>query len=283
MGKVRLGDLLIKAGVLSESALRIALATQRQHGGKLGEHLVRTNLVSEQQIAIAVAEQLGIVYNDCTHAHASQFSQLVPQKVSEQLQALPVKFDPHSDTLTVAVADPLDDQVPMQLARLTGKRVELQVAPKALLRQAIKVAYADIEIHDEGTNEFALVDLAGRESKMVRIHDADHDDLPEASVLEMEPISDGGPDTPFPLESHSHVAAPAPRPLARSAPTPAPGQNPKRISPQPAPPRAPPPVAAAASHDAGEEAMRMLWALADVLIDKGYLSRSELMAKLRGK
>ena len=286
MAKLRLGDLLIRAGVLTDSQLRIALATQKQHGGKLGEHLVRTNLVSEQQIAIAVAEQLGILYNDCTQAHASQFSSLVPQKIAEQLQALPVRIDEATDTLHVAVADPLDEQVPMQLARLTGKRVELQVAPKALLRQAIKVAYADIELHDEGTSEFQLVDIAGREGKMIKVHSGDHDELPEASVLDLDPVSDA-PDNPFPLESHSQAPAQRPQQMARNAPTPLPGTLPKRISPAPAaakaPPRPGPPAVQSQQHDSGEEAMRMLWALSDILIEKGYLSRSELMAKLRGK
>jgi hypothetical protein len=39
----------------------------------------------------------------------------------------------------------------------------------------------------------------------------------------------------------------------------------------------------AASHDAGEEALRLMWAIGDLLIEKGYLSRAELMAKLRSK
>jgi hypothetical protein len=282
MAKARLGDLLIKAGVITESQLRLALTQQRQHGGKLGEHLVRVNLVSEQQIAIAVASQLGLVYNDCSQPHASQFSALVPEKIADQLQCLPVRFDEATDTLHVAVADPLDDQVPMQLARLTGKHIELQVAAKGALRQAVKVAYADIEIHDEGTSEFQLVDVHGRHGALVKVEREDQgggpDELPEASVLDLEAIVDDSGFGPMPG---------APQPQRAQGPA----QIPRRISPQaPAPQqqpqRAPPPPVAPQTqqqHDSGEEAMRIIWAVADILIEKGYLSRSELMAKLRGR
>src|SRR5438270_7145937 len=39
--KLKLGDLLVKDGLISESDLRTTLAQQRTHGGRLGEHLVR--------------------------------------------------------------------------------------------------------------------------------------------------------------------------------------------------------------------------------------------------
>src|SRR5438132_12097982 len=100
--RTRLGDLLVNAGVISASQLRVALAQQRQHGGKLGEHLVRTSLISEHQLAIAIADQLGVVYNACTEGSASQFSAMLPENVAVQLQALPVRYDRATDTLHVA-------------------------------------------------------------------------------------------------------------------------------------------------------------------------------------
>src|SRR5438128_2488703 len=115
MAKPRLGDLLVKAKVITESQLRTTLAQQKQHGGKLGEHLVRTQLCSEQQIAIAVADQLGLVYNDCSTGNASQYAHLIPEKLAVQLMVLPVKVDDSTNTLHVAVSDPLDENVLSQL------------------------------------------------------------------------------------------------------------------------------------------------------------------------
>jgi len=251
MAKPRLGALLVKAGVITDSQLRVALSQQRQHGGKVGEHLVRTNLISEQQLAIAIADQLGLVYNDCSQGHAAEFSSMLPEPIAQRLQAVPVRYDRGTDTLHVAVADPLDEGLLAELVRETGKHIEMQVAPKSALRQFIKVAYSDVEIHDEGTNEFQLVDIHGRVSA-VSLSSGD-DELPEASVLEMEPVS---PDATLPT---------------RKAPFP---PSPRRAAAQPA---------AAARADSGEEALRLLWALTDLLIERGYFSRAELMQKLREK
>lgn len=272
----RLGDLLVKAGLISDSQLRVALAQQRQHGGKLGEHLVRINLVTENQLAIALADQLGLAYNDCSELHASTLSHLIPQDLAEKLQVLPVRVDAERNTLHVAMADPTDEEVVADLARLTGKRIEAQVAPKGSLRQAIKSSYAEIEVRDEGTSEFQLVDYAGREKAIVKVKP--DDDLPEASVLDLEAIDSADP-FDFP-----RIPAPSPKPAAAApkAASPFPTIAPAPARPIPTPIPAPKP-AAASTADSGEEAMRMLWALSDLLIEKGYFSRTELMAKLRGK
>jgi len=274
MARLRLGDLLVKAGVITDSQLRVALSQQRQHGGKLGEHMVRTSLVTEQQLAIAIADQLGLVYNDCTKGQAAQYATLIPQAMAVTLQALPVSYDEGSQTLHVAVSDPLDDGLVSQLVRQTGKRIELQVAPRGLLRQFIKVAYASIEIHDEGTNEFQLVDIHGRESQVRLRPFGDDDELPEASLIEMEPLSEE-------LRPLTAEAVAADRGPARSSPFPA---AQRRLTPQGNTPVKPmPPVPKDTASEAGEEALKLVWAMSDLLVEKGYFSRSELMAKLRGK
>jgi hypothetical protein len=107
------------------------------------------------------------------------------------------------------------------------------------------------------------------------------------------------------LEGSEHQPlAPAPRPAARTpmriAPTgptrtpssgsfPQAGQRPvaQAAQPQrtpaagtPAPRPAPQPPAA---HDAGDEALKMVWAIADLLIERGYFTRADLVRNLRGK
>jgi hypothetical protein len=276
--KPRLGDLLVKAGVITDSQLRVALAQQRQHGGKLGEHLVRTNLITEQQLAIAIADQLGLVYNDCTQGHAQQFAAMLPEATAVQHQALPVMYDAGTATLHVAVADPLDENLLKRLAHQTGKRIELQVAPKALLRQFIKVAYANIELEDENTNEFHLVDINGRESA-VKLRPFD-DDLPEASVVDLDPVALSQESAP--LRAVAEAAPTAPAAAARPTPFPAAQRKPTPLATPKAPAPRPAPNPATQT-DSGEEALRLLWALGDLLIERGYFSRAELMAKLRGR
>lgn len=295
MAKMRLGDLLVRAGLITESDLRVVLAQQKQHGGRLGDHLVRVNLVSEEQIARALAQQLGLTYNDLTKAIPAAISALLPEKVAARLQALAVAFDPRTQTLSVAFSDPLDEAAINEVARVTGKQVVAQVTQAANLRRAIEHAYFGVEVRDEGTSEFQLVDIHGR-GKTVKVHSSgssttkepDDEELPVLGTSEMEPLPDESGEVAADEDSDEHVSlGQAPLTLEPSQPA----RTPMRIAPpampvavRPPPPRAAPQAPAAATDSgAGNEALRTVWALAEILIERGYFTRADLMKGLRGK
>lgn len=60
MASIRLGDLLVKAKVISESQLKAALAEQQKWGGKLGELLVRMNFLTEDMLVKALSKQMNV-------------------------------------------------------------------------------------------------------------------------------------------------------------------------------------------------------------------------------
>ena len=64
--QVRLGDLLIEEGLITQSQLDIALATQKSSGflKKLGETLVHEGFVSNKEMAIVLSKQLKIDFVD---------------------------------------------------------------------------------------------------------------------------------------------------------------------------------------------------------------------------
>ena len=299
MARMRMGDLLLRAGLISDSDLRVALAQQKQHGGKLGEHLVRVNLVTEETLARALAQQLGLTYTDLAQQPSAAIAQLLPEKVAAKLQALPTSFDPRTGILTVAVSDPLDDDALAEVAHFTGKQIVAQVTPANILRRAIEHSYFGVELKDEGTSEFQLMDIHGR-GKTVRVNE--DQDLPELGTSELEPISEDdvlgsehqplAPEpAPAPARAPMRIAPTAPAPVPRSGnfppagrPVPAssPGlqRTPAAGTPMPRPaPQPQPPVA----NESGDEALKMVWAIAEVLIEKGYFTRAELMRSLRGK
>src|SRR2546430_17519745 len=80
--KVRLGDLLVRDGLITEANLRTMLAQQKQHGGRLGEHLIRVNLCTETDIAQALARQLGIPFNDLSDPPAPAVAKIIPRDVA---------------------------------------------------------------------------------------------------------------------------------------------------------------------------------------------------------
>ena len=56
---IRLGDLLVRANVISEVQLQQALAEQQRWGGRLGGILVRMGLLTEDLLVKALSKQLG--------------------------------------------------------------------------------------------------------------------------------------------------------------------------------------------------------------------------------
>jgi hypothetical protein len=235
--KLRLGDLLVRDGLISDSDLRTMLAQQKQHGGRLGEHLVRVNLCTEEQIAQALARQLSLPFNDLSDLPPPTIAKLIPREVAVKLQALAVGKDPFAKRLPVVFADPTDAKAMMEVEKVVNRSIAPQVGSALLVRRAIESIYYSIDLRDEGTSEFQVTDVRGGARK-VRVSSRTapvEEEMPELPEAEIEPIADE------------------------------------------------PPLVAARSDESGEEALRMVWAIADVLIERGYLTRADLMKRLRAK
>ena len=235
--KQKLGDLLVRDGLITESDLRTMLAQQRQHGGRLGEHLVRVNLCTEEQIAQALARQLNIPFNDMSDPPAPALSKLIPHEKATKFQALAMGNNPFASRLPVAFGE-----------KVVGRPIQILSGPALLVRRAIEAAYNSIDLRDEGTSEFQVTDVRGgaRSVKVASrqpVPDAQEEDVAELSESDIEPIEE---------EPEAPQAA-----------------IPRRIAP------------GGARADSGDEALRMVWAMADLLIEHGYFTRAELMKKLR--
>src|SRR6476659_8919378 len=89
---VRLGELLTKAGLISQDQLKDALKTQKETGGKLGETLIKLGFVAEDDIKFmtgynvepVVASELGI--KAAIDNYYGSTSSLELKKVMEDLQ-----------------------------------------------------------------------------------------------------------------------------------------------------------------------------------------------------
>src|SRR5438477_7171586 len=160
--KPRLGDLLVKDGLITEADLRTMLAQQKQHGGKLGEHLVRVNLCTEAQIAQALARQMNMPFNDLSEMPPPAIAKIIPRQLAERLQVLAVGNDPFARRLPVVIADPTDAKVLIEVERAVGRPLTPQVAPALALRRAIENAYYSLDLRDEGTSEFQITGLGGQ-------------------------------------------------------------------------------------------------------------------------
>ncbi|MGH9388774.1 MAG: type II secretion system protein GspE, partial [Vicinamibacteria bacterium] len=88
---VKLGDLLLKAKLVTAEQVEAALQSQRDEGGKFGEALIRIGAVSEADITETLSQQFGVPSIDLAHFEIDPaVIKVVPGEVARKYGVLPV-------------------------------------------------------------------------------------------------------------------------------------------------------------------------------------------------
>ncbi|GHV33540.1 hypothetical protein FACS18949_07740 [Clostridia bacterium] len=145
--KLRLGDILVAQNVLTDEQLRSALAEQRTTRLRLGKHLVATGMTTETAIAHALQMQLGIERIDLRFTRITpEVLAMVPGSVLKRYSALPVGFDSDSsNTLIVAMSDPLDINAQDDIEVISGFRIEPKLATESEIQASLDRYYGSDE------------------------------------------------------------------------------------------------------------------------------------------
>src|SRR5437588_4147650 len=106
--RIRIGDLLVRAGVITELQLKAALAEQQQWGGKLGDILVRMEFLTEEVLVRALSKQTGIPRAELDGEPDRDALAQVPAEVAEEFGLVPIGVNVNDGALTVAMSDPLN-------------------------------------------------------------------------------------------------------------------------------------------------------------------------------
>src|SRR5499427_6607352 len=137
---LKLGDLLLKAKLVTQEQIDQALVKQREDGVKLGEALVRLGYISEEDITETLSHQFGVPSINLAHFDIDPaVVKLVPGEVARKYMILPVNKT--GATLTIAMADPSNVFAMDDIKFMTGYNVEPVVASELALRKAIERHY----------------------------------------------------------------------------------------------------------------------------------------------
>ncbi|MFA4984102.1 MAG: GspE/PulE family protein [Candidatus Omnitrophota bacterium] len=151
---LRLGESLLKEGVITQQQLEQAIKLQKQEGGRLGEILIRLGMIKEEQLVIALGKQLNIPYfslgSDLNPAAEQNLIELVPKEFAIRNTVLPLSR--HLGSLTVAMFDPLDLILIDNLRKLTGCEVNPVIAAKSDINKAIEKFYGKSKILQDAVN-----------------------------------------------------------------------------------------------------------------------------------
>lgn len=133
----RLGQLLLREGVITQEQLDAALAVQKTAGGKLGHILVEQRVVEEEEIARTLAEQKGLEYVSLPMFPIDRdAASLIPARVAKRSLIIPIGF--RDDAVVLAMADPLDVEAIDDVHLRTKRNVIPVVATIGQIEYAIE-------------------------------------------------------------------------------------------------------------------------------------------------
>jgi len=142
--KVRLGEILLQQGLLTEAQLQEALEAQRKSGRKLGRVFVEKGFVSEEQISTALARQLQVPYvNLKQFVIKPEVAARLPETQARRFRA--VVLEDGGSFFRVAMADPTDLFAYDEVARFLKRDIQLAVVNESLLLQTIDRVYRRTE------------------------------------------------------------------------------------------------------------------------------------------
>ena len=136
----KLGELLVERKVITPAQLDQALQIQQEKGGLLGQILVGLGVATEEAVVQALTAQYGFPFLPLKHyAIDGGLVSLVPENVARQYCLVPV--DRIGDTLTIAMADPLNVRAVEDIEMLSRCSVQVFVATLSDVVEAIERCY----------------------------------------------------------------------------------------------------------------------------------------------
>lgn len=136
-----IGEILIERGLINLEQLDKALKLQQEKGGLIGEVLVDMNAVNEDDIVQALSAQYGYPYLPLKDYDIDPaIAQLIPEHIAEYYCLIAV--DKIENTLTLAMADPLNSNALEDIEYTTGCKAQPFVAKAKEIRSMITKCYS---------------------------------------------------------------------------------------------------------------------------------------------
>lgn len=146
--KIRLGDLLVETGAITQEQLEHALQKQKKTNLKLGETLVDEGIITEDDIAKALSQQLNLEIIDLQNINIDKaVVSLVPVNLLKKYTMIPFAFNENNkNILRVAMENPLDTYAQEDISIITNYQVEPVVATTRSIMLAIDKYYGQDDV-----------------------------------------------------------------------------------------------------------------------------------------
>lgn len=145
--RLRLGELLVEAGIITQEHLEIALAEKKRSRERLGKILVKLGFTTEGIIMDFLGNQLGMEHVNLAEVEIEPFSIDVRREVLESIirRHMVIPISKKDNTLIVAMADPLDVFALDDIKRATKCNIKPVIASEEEIKEIIEKNYGKKE------------------------------------------------------------------------------------------------------------------------------------------
>ena len=214
--RVRLGELLVDAQIITREQLAEVLALQQDDGRRLGTLLVESGVVTETQVTQILSQQLSVPWVSLYHIDFSrQLLNLVPPELAEKYCLVPIfvrRVRGLGETLYVAMDDPSDESAQREISQASRLPVRAMIAPPSDIRAAIRVYYGGG--NDSPSLSQALAEVVQTRASRYRAP-PEPEPAPSAAAPALTASSDAAP---VAEANASTPSEPEPEPERESAP-----------------------------------------------------------------
>ncbi|MEW5803397.1 MAG: type IV-A pilus assembly ATPase PilB [bacterium] len=140
MMKERLGELLLKAKMITEEQLQLGLEEQKKTGGRLGFNLIKLGFLQEEDILWFLSKQYGVPTINLNGFDVDDdVINLVPQDLARKYSCIPISLT--AGILTLAMVDPSNVFAIDDIKFFTGCSVETVVTSESSFKKAFDKYY----------------------------------------------------------------------------------------------------------------------------------------------
>ena len=140
MKNMRLGEMLVAAGSITENQLNEALQKQQGTGKRLGSVLIEEGYITEDQLIDVLRMQLGIDFIDLNNTKIDpEMATIVPKNIARTYRVVPVRIQ--NNQLLLAMEDPLNFRAIEVVKEKTRKKVVPLIAYSNAISRALSVVY----------------------------------------------------------------------------------------------------------------------------------------------
>lgn len=138
--KIRIGDLLVSKGEITEEQLQQALVEQKKKGVKLGRILIDMGCIEEDRFLEFLSEQLGAPFYDLKEfTFDPEVVARLPETYARRYRAL--VLEERNGDVVVGMADPMDIFAYDELSRQLGQPISVAVVRESELMAMLDMAY----------------------------------------------------------------------------------------------------------------------------------------------